>query len=395
MTRAAALARQAAAKGLRAVTPLYVTPGSEQVRATIERDGLLADLEAIGATVLANACGPCIGQWDRASSTATARTRSSRASTATSRGATTAGPRRRPSSPRPTWSFATRWPGTLDFDPRTDELTGTDGAALRLEPPVGEDLPGRGLRDGASGFEAPPTERGAVDVVVAPGSERLQLLAPFAPWDGEDYVGLPVLVKARGKCTTDQISAAGPWLRYRGHLERISGNLFAGVTNAFTGMVGEGRDPRDGANRPYPEIAKGLADQGISWCAVGDDNYGEGSSREHAAMEPRYRGGVVILARSFARIHETNLKKQGILPLTFADRDDYEAIGEQDRVSVLGLAALEPGQPVRVVVTRPDGSTAEVSCRHSLSAEQLEWFRAGSALNVIGRRRLIPVASDI
>ena len=219
--------------------------------------------------------------------------------------------------------------------------------------------------------------------MVAPDSERLQLLEPFAAWDGRDYVDLPVLMKAKGKCTTDHISAAGPWLRYRGHLENISGNLFAGVVNAYTGQAGDGVDPLDGTTKPFPDIAKHLGEAGVRWCAIGDENYGEGSSREHAAMEPRFRGGVVIFARSFARIHETNLKKQGLLPLTFSDPGTYDQIGQDDRISVLGLADLAPDMPVRCRITKPDGTTIDFECTQTFSPEQIEWFKAGSALNII------------
>ena len=225
---------------------------------------------------------------------------------------------------------------------------------------------------------------------MSPGSERLQLLAPFPAWDGNDYLDLPVLLKAKGKCTTDHISAAGRWLRYRGHLENISANLFLGVTNAFTNATGVGKDPLDGDTRPFADIAKHLALSGTPWCVVGDENYGEGSSREHAAMEPRYRGGLAILARSFARIHETNLKKQGLLPLTFSDPASYDRIGEDDRISILDLAWLAPDKPVRCRCTRPDGSQVEFTCTHTFSPEQLEWFKAGSALNVIRRRSGLP-----
>jgi aconitate hydratase len=228
---------------------------------------------------------------------------------------------------------------------------------------------------------------GNAPVAVAPGSQRLQLLEPFPAWDGADYLDLPVLLKAAGRCTTDHISAAGRWLRYRGHLENISGNLFLGATNAYTGRTGEGADPIDGQTRPYPDIAARLAAAGIRWCAVGDQNYGEGSSREHAAMQPRYRNGVAILARGFARIHETNLKKQGLLPLTFADPATYDAIGPNDRISILELADLAPGSPVRCRIRRPDQSTIDFDCRHTFSPAQLEWFRAGSALNLIRQRR--------
>jgi aconitate hydratase len=378
ITRAASIARQASARGLRAKTQLLVTPGSEQVRATIERDGLLADLEAIGGTVLANACGPCIGQWDRTDLDPTKVNTivNSYNRNFPKRNDGNANTKAFVTSPDMVIAYALA--GTLDFNPLTDEIDG-----VHLDPPVGEDLPARGFDPGESGFQAPPADSTAIDVVVSPTSERLQLLEPFPAWDGNDYIDLPVLLKAKGKCTTDHISAAGPWLRYRGHLENISGNLFLGVVNAFTGTAGEGKDPLDGATRPFPEIAKHLGESGVRWCAVGDENYGEGSSREHAAMEPRYRGGVVIFARSFARIHDTNLKKQGLLPLSFADPATYDAIGEDDRISVLDLVALAPEVPVQCRITKPDGTTIDFEANHTFSVEQIEWFQAGSALNII------------
>jgi aconitate hydratase len=384
LTRAASIARQAAALGLRASVPLYVTPGSEQVRATVERDGLLADLEAIGATVLANACGPCIGQWDRAEAdSAVVNT----IVTSYNRNF----PRRNDGSANtkafvasPDVVVALALAGTLDADPLAGRIGG-----VRLAPPAGTDLPPAGFVAGAASRSGPggPGSSGGAPVAVSPGSQRLQLLEPFPAWDGADYLDLPVLLKAAGRCTTDHISAAGRWLRYRGHLENISGNLFLGVTNAFTGGTGEGRDPIDGQTRRYPDIAARLAAAGVRWCAVGDRNYGEGSSREHAAMEPRYRNGVAILARGFARIHETNLKKQGLLPLTFADPATYDAIGADDRISILGLADLAPDTPVRCRLRRPDQSTMDFDCRHTFSPAQLDWFRAGSALNLVRQRR--------
>jgi aconitate hydratase len=386
MTRAASIARQASAHGLRAKTRLLVTPGSEQVRATIERDGLLADLEAIGGTVLANACGPCIGQWDREDtdpdSLNTIVTSFNRNFPRRNDG--NANTKAFLTSPDMVVLYALA--GTLDFDPLSDSMETDSGSTVRFDPPIGEDLPARGFDPGESGFVAPPEDRADIAIAVSPTSERLQLLAAFPAWDGTDYIDLPLLLKAKGKCTTDQISAAGKWLRYRGHLENISGNLFLGVNNAYTGGVGEGKDPLDGRTRPYAEIARRLARSGTRWGAVGDENYGEGSSREHAAMEPRYRGALVIVARSFARIHETNLKKQGLLPLTFADPSVYDIIGEDDRISVLGLASLAPDTPVHCRVAKPDGSHVDFDCTHSFSSGQLEWFRAGGALNVIRRR---------
>jgi aconitate hydratase len=385
ITRAASVARQAAAKGLRAKTELLVSPGSEQIRATIERDGLMADLEAIGATVLANACGPCIGQWERAKEVTD---RTNTIVNSFNRNF----PKRNDGSAN-TLSFVTSpdtvialaLAGRLDFDPTADTITNDDGVAVRLDPPVGQVLPERGYDPGQNTFTAPPADGSSVEVIVDPTSDRLQLLEPFPAWDGQDYLGLPILMKAQGKCTTDHISAAGTWLRYRGHLENISGNLFLGAVNAFTGATGEGTDFRDGTVDTYPNLARKYSEAGIRWCAIGDRNYGEGSSREHAAMEPRYRGGVVIFARSFARIHETNLKKQGLVPLTFADPATYDLIGEGDRIDVLDLPPT-PGLPQRCQFVRPDGSTIEFACTHTFSDEQVEWFKAGSALNIVRQK---------
>ena len=385
LTRVASLARQAAAAGLRTKTELLITPGSEQIRATIERDGILADLEAIGATVLANACGPCIGQWDRPASI-------------TDQPNTIVNsfnrnfPKRNDGSAN-TLSFVTSpdtvlalaLAGRLDFNPATDTLTAPDGTLVRLAAPVGEVLPANGYEAGENTFTAPPADGTGVVVSVSPTSDRLQLLEPFPAWDGNDYVELPILMKAKGKCTTDHISAAGKWLKYRGHLENISGNLFIGVVNAFDDAVGVGLDITDGERRLYPEIAKRYSAAGIRWCAIGDQNYGEGSSREHAAMEPRYRGGVVIFARSFARIHETNLKKQGLVPLTFADGAVYDLIGEGDRISVHGLPPV-PDKPVKCVLHKADGSTVPFEATHAFSPEHVEWFRAGSALNIVRQK---------
>ncbi|MFM8382037.1 MAG: aconitate hydratase [Actinomycetota bacterium] len=382
ITRAASIARQAAAKGLRAKTDLLISPGSEQIRATIERDGLLADLEAVGATVLANACGPCIGQWERAKEVID---RPNTIVNSFNRNF----PKRNDGSAN-TLSFVTSpetvmaiaLAGRLDFDPTVDTISAPDGSEVRLVAPVGQVLPERGYDPGTNTFTPPPADGSSVTVAVSPTSDRLQLLEPFPAWDGKDYVGLPVLMKAQGKCTTDHISAAGKWLKYRGHLENISGNLFIGAVNAFSGAVGEGKDVTDGAVRSYPDIAKRYSEAGISWCAIGDRNYGEGSSREHAAMEPRFRGGVVIFARSFARIHETNLKKQGLVPLTFADPATYDEIDEDDRINVLNLPPV-PGRNVTCQIVKPDGSTIDFEGVHTFSDEQVEWFKAGSALNIV------------
>jgi len=385
ITRAASIARQAAARGLRVKTELLVTPGSEQTRATIERDGLIADLEAIGATVLANACGPCIGQWDRpASITGVPNT----IVNSFNRNF----PKRNDGSAK-TLSFVTSpdtvvalaLAGQLDFDPTTDTITAPDGSEVLLDAPVGQVLPASGYDPGQNTFTPPPADGSGVSVDVSPTSDRLQLLVPFAAWDGNDYLGLPVLMKAKGKCTTDHISAAGKWLKYRGHLENISGNLFIGAVNAFNDAVGEGKDFRDVSIDSFPNLAKKYSEAGVRWVAIGDRNYGEGSSREHAAMEPRFRGGVVIITRSFARIHETNLKKQGMVPLTFADPATYDQIGEDDRINVLDLPPV-PGKNLRCQIVKPDGTTIDFEGVHTFSPEQVEWFQAGSALNVVRRK---------
>jgi aconitate hydratase len=386
ISRAASIARQAAAKGLTARTELMVTPGSERVRATIERDGLLADLEAIGAVTLANACGPCIGQWARhdvkEGDTNVIVTSYNRNFPKRNDGL--ASTLAFVTSPETTIALALS--GRVDFDPQTDTLTNDAGDEVRLEIGPGVELPSAGFESGLEGFIAPPADGSGVEVKVSPTSDRLQLLAPFPAWDGQDFVELPVLLKATGKCTTDHISAAGPWLKYRGHLENISGNLFASAVNAFTGEAGTGKDQLDGEYKPYPDIAKHYMEAGQSWIAIGDENYGEGSSREHAAMEPRYRLCKTVITRSFARIHEANLKKQGVLPLTFADPASYDLIGEDDRLSIVGLAELTPDVPVTCVVTRPDGSTVEFLANHTMNAEHIEWFQAGGALNIIRQK---------
>jgi aconitate hydratase len=384
--RAANVARQASAKGLRVKSPLMITPGSEQVRATIERDGLLADLEAIGATVLANACGPCIGQWQRddivTGEVNTIVNSFNRNFPARNDG--NAATLSFIGSPETVVALALG--GRLDFDFTRDTLTDAHGAEVRLEAPHADDLPSKGFDPGESGFVAPSSDPDSVAVIVRPDSERLELLTPFPPWDGNDLRGLRVLLKAAGKCTTDHISPAGPWLRYRGHLTNISGNLFVGANNAFTGETGTGIDSRDGSTRPLPELAKAYHDARIDWIAVGDENYGEGSSREHAAMEPRARGARAVVARSFARIAEANLKKQGVLPLTFANPGDYDKVRVEDLVDIVGLPQLAPDTPVRVLLHHGDGTTDEIETHHTLSDEHIGWFRAGSALNLLAAR---------
>jgi len=386
--RAAAIARQASAHGIKAKMPFLVTPGSEQVHQTIKRDGLLADLEAIGATVLANACGPCIGQWDRTdpvkdepNSIMTSYNRNFRArndgSPATSSFI---------ASPEVVTAYALA--GSLSADPLNRGVTAADGSTLMLEPPAAPELPAEGFGKAGSGYRPPPESRDGIEVKVDINSERLALLDPFEPVDKvAAYRDLPVLLKAKGKCTTDHISPAGPWLRYRGHLDRISDNMFSGADNVYADESGTGCNVFTGScGDPLAAIARDYKDRGQGWVAIGDVNYGEGSSREHAAMSPRYLGCRVVLVRSFARIHETNLKKQGVLPLTFADPADYDRIQMDDRLTFLGLDQLEPGQAVAVRIQHADGSAEEIKTSHSLNVEQIGWFNAGSALNQIRRQ---------
>ncbi len=387
ITRAASIAREAAAKGLTVKTKLLITPGSEQVRATIERDGLLADFEALGATVLANACGPCIGQWDRSDE----RTPGEANTIVTSYNRNF--PKRNDgdaatlafvTSPETVMALALA--GRVDFDPINGTLTNDKGEEVSLSVPVGIELPPKGFDPGEETFVAPPADGSGIEVAVSPTSDRLQLLTPFEPQALERYEDLPILVKAHGKFTTDHISMAGPWLKYRGHLENISGNLYLGAVSAFDdNVVGLGKNQLTGEQMTFPDLAKAYHEADQPWVVIGDENMGEGSSREHAAMEPRFRMGLVAIARSFARIHETNLKKQGMLPLTFADPTDYDKIGQDDRLSILGLADLAPDTQVTVQVTDPAGDTWTFQTNHTFSPDQIEWFKAGSALNVIRR----------
>ncbi len=379
ISRAADVARQARARGARMKVPFLVTPGSEMIRSTIERDGQMAELEAVGARVLANACGPCIGQWKRDE------VRQGQANTIfTSYNRNF--PKRNDGNAAtmafigsPEVAVAYGLGGRLSFNPLTDTLEAADGSRFKLEPPgKAPELPPAGFAATTEGYVPPPADGSHIDVAVAPDSERLQRLEPFAPWDGRDFVDLPVLVKAKGKCTTDHISPAGPWLRFRGHLDHISDNLFSGAINAYTGQAGLGA-----GDVPLAKIARQYKAQGQRWVAVGDENYGEGSSREHAAMSPRYLGAAAILTRSFARIHESNLKKQGVLPLTFVDPAVYDRIEATDRISLTGLSRLAPGRTVTAVVRHAGGGEETVELAHTLNAEQIEWFRAGSALNVL------------
>ncbi|MCH8297414.1 MAG: aconitate hydratase [Chloroflexi bacterium] len=383
MSRCADVARQATEHGLQAVTEFMITPGSEQVRSTIARDGQQAALEELGGTVLANACGPCIGQWKRdkmpegePNSIVTSYNRNF-----PKRNDANSGTMNFITSPE--LAVAMSLGGRLSFNPLTDTLTGADGKEFMLEAPKpAPEVPADGFDPGLDGF-VPPSEDGmGIDISVDPTSSRLQLLDPWPAWDGQDFKDLPVLVKATGKCTTDHISPAGAWLRFRGHLDNLSDNMFLGAVNAFTDDPGTGKNQLSGEQvQPIPEIAREYKAQGLRWVAVGDNNYGEGSSREHAAMSPRMLGAAAIITRSFARIHEANLKKQGLLPLTFEDPGDYDRIRADDRISILGLADLAPGRPLVCVVTHGDGEEERINLRHTMNPGQIDWFKAGSAMN--------------
>jgi aconitate hydratase len=384
MSRAADVAEQAKAHGIKTAVPFLVTPGSEQVRATIERDGQMQSLKDINGVVLANACGPCIGQWRRANETVGI---PNTIVTSYNRNF----PRRNDGQPT-TMNFigstelvtALALAGRLSFNPLTDTLAGADGKPFKLEPPKpAPEVPAQSFARGRSAYIAPPENGSNIALKVDPHSERLQLLEPWPAWDGNDFLDMPVLMKTKGKTTTDHISPAGPWLSLRGHLDKFSDNMFMGATNAFTGEAGKGKNILTGeTGQAISKIARAYKSKGIKWVVIGDHNYGEGSSREHAALSPRLLGGVAVIARSFARIHESNLKKQGLLALTFQDPTDYDRIREEDRISLLGLAAMAAGKPVECLVRHADGTTETLRLYHSFAASQLEWFRAGSALNL-------------
>jgi aconitate hydratase len=384
MSRAASVAKQAKQKGIKAKIPLLVTPGSELVRATIERDGQMQMLDGIGATVLANACGPCIGQWSRPE------LKNDNPNTIiTSFNRNFPG---RNDGKRNTMNFigspeliiALSIGGRLSFNPITDELTAQDGTKFKLSPPeIAPDVPKSGFKAGLDVYVAPSSDPDSVQVLIDPNSTRLQKLEPFAPWDGKDYLDLPIMVKAKGKCTTDHISPAGAWLSYRGHLDRLSDNLLLGAVNAFSGDVGKGKNVLTNSVESFPSIARQYKAKGLKWVIIGDTNYGEGSSREHAALTPRFLGCGAVIAKSFARIHETNLKKQGLLALTFSNPADYDKIQETDKLSFLDLNKLEQGKPIRCVITHSSGAKEEILLSHTFNSSQIDWFRQGSALNVL------------
>jgi aconitate hydratase len=385
MARAADVAEQAHARGIKTKVPLQVTPGSEMIRATIERDGQMESLKKIGANVLANACGPCIGQWKRPELK-----KNEPNTIVTSYNRNFPG---RNDGKRNTMNFiaspelviALALGGRLSFNPINDQLNASDGTKFNLIPPrVAPEIPQSGFKDIEGVYLPPSIEPEKIEVVINNNSDRLQKLAPFPKWDGKDFVKLPVLAKVKGKCTTDHISPAGMWLMYRGHLDKISDNLLLGAVNAYHDEeIGTGKNILNDKNESFPHIARDYKSRGLKWIIIGDRNYGEGSSREHAAMTPRYLGCAAVIARSFARIHETNLKKQGILALTFIDPLDYDKILEDDRLSISGLEGLKPKQPVRCTLHHSSGLDEVIHLQHSYNDDQLRWFRAGSALNLL------------
>ena len=384
MSRAASLAEQAKSKGIKSKIPLLITPGSEQIRGTIERDGQMDSLKEIGATVLANACGPCIGQWNRPELE-----KNEKNSIITTFNRNFPG---RNDGQRSTLNFigspemiiALALGGKLSFNPLKDDLIAADGSKFKLEPPkIAPEVPEEGFVIPDNIFVAPPTNSNNVQVVIDPNSKRLQRLEPFTKWNGSDFVKLPIMVKAKGKCTTDHISPAGAWLSLRGHLDNLSDNMLLGAVNAFNDEIGQGKNILNNEIESFSKIARQYKEQGFNWVIIGDNNYGEGSSREHAAMSPRYLGCVAVITKSLARIHETNLKKQGVLALTFSELDDYEKILEDDKISLINLNDLEPGKQVTCIITHNNDTEEQILLNHSYNKSQIEWFKHGSALNVL------------
>ena len=388
MSRAASLAEQAKSKGIKSKIPLLVTPGSEQIRGTIERDGQMDSLKEIGATVLANACGPCIGQWNRPELE-----KNEKNSIVTTFNRNFPG---RNDGQRTTLNFigspemiiALALGGKLSFNPLKDDLIAADGSKFKLKPPsIAPEVPKEGFMIPDGIFVAPPSDSNNIEVIIDPNSKRLQRLEPFDKWSGTDFVDLPIMVKAKGKCTTDHISPAGAWLSLRGHLDNLSDNMLLGAVNAYNDEVGHGKNILNNAIEPFSKIARQYKQQELNWVIIGDNNYGEGSSREHAAMTPRYLGCVAVITKSLARIHETNLKKQGVLALTFSEPNDYEKILEDDKISLINLENLEPKKQVTCIVTHNDGNKEEILLNHSYNKLQIQWFKHGSALNVLRNKK--------
>ncbi|HQR94318.1 MAG: aconitate hydratase [Bacteroidetes bacterium 24-39-8] len=386
ISRAVSLAKQLGEKGLKLAAEFKITPGSEQVRYTIERDGFLGVFESVGADVFANACGPCIGMWDRVGAEKKERNTIVHSFNRNFAKRADGNPNTFAFVASPELVTALAIAGDLTFNPLTDTLTNDKGEQVKLDEPTGQELPVRGFAVEDAGYQAPAADGSGVSVAVDPVSKRLQLLDPFAAWEGTDLKGLKLLIKAKGKCTTDHISMAGPWLKFRGHLDNISNNMLIGAVNFYNEKTDNIKNQLTGEYGPVPATQRAYKAAGIGSIVVGDENYGEGSSREHAAMEPRHLGVRVVLTKSFARIHETNLKKQGMLALTFNDKADYEKIQEDDSVDVIGLTSFAPGAPLTLVFNHADGSSDTVVANHTYNEQQIEWFKAGAALNIIRKQ---------
>jgi aconitate hydratase len=387
ISRAASLAKQVADKGLKTKAQFTITPGSEQVRYTIERDGFIDAFNRIGAKVFANACGPCIGMWSRVGAERKEKNTIVHSFNRNFQSRNDGNPNTYAFVGSPELVTALAIAGDLSFNPITDYLTNERGEQVKLDPPTGDELPTRGFDVKDPGYQAPAKDGSKVEVKVNPASDRLQLLQPFKPWEGTDLKGLRLLIKAKGKCTTDHISMAGKWLKYRGHLDNISNNLLIGATNFFNEKINSVKNGLTGEYDEVPKVQRAYKAKGIGSIVVGDENYGEGSSREHAAMEPRHLGVRAILVKSFARIHETNLKKQGMLALTFANKDDYNKIQEDDTFDIIGLTTFSPDKPLTVVIHHKNGNSESIQVNHTYNKNQIVWFKAGSALNAMGAAR--------
>jgi aconitate hydratase len=383
ISRAASLAKQVAEKGLKTKAEFTITPGSELVRYTIERDGFLDIFAQIGATVFANACGPCIGMWDRMGAEKQERNTIVHSFNRNFAKRADGNPNTLAFVASPELVTALAIAGDLTFNPITDTLINEKGEVVKLDPPNGDELPFKGFAVEDAGYQAPAEDGSGIQIDVKEDSKRLQLLYPFSVWEGTDLKGLKLLIKAKGKCTTDHISMAGPWLKFRGHLDNISNNMLIGAVNFFNEKTDSVKNQLTGEHGPVPATQRAYKAAGIGTIVFGDENYGEGSSREHAAMEPRHLGVRVVMVKSFARIHETNLKKQGMLALTFANKEDYEKVLEDDNIDITGLTSFTPGVSLHVVLNHKDGSSDTIEANHSYNAQQIEWFKSGGALNVI------------
>lgn len=387
LSRAASIAKQAIDKGLITKAEFGINPGSEQVRYTADRDGLLKTFEDLNATIFTNACGPCIGMWDRVGAEKQQKNTIVHSFNRNFAKRADGNPNTYAFVASPELVAAIAISGDLGFNPVTDTLTNSRGEQVKLDPPTGDELPQKGFAVDDPGYQAPAVDGSEISVDVSPTSDRLQLLEPFAAWEGTDLEALKLLIKAKGKCTTDHISMAGPWLKYRGHLDNISNNMLIGAVNFFNEKTDYVKNQLTGEYGPVPATQRDYKAQGIGSIVVGDENYGEGSSREHAAMEPRHLGVRAVLVKSFARIHETNLKKQGMLGLTFADKDDYNKIQEDDTIDITGLASFAPGKPLTLVLHHADGTQEDILANHTYNAQQIEWFKAGGALNIIRKNQ--------